>query len=246
MAPAHSPHVDNRLLASLLPADLGLLRPHLEPIPLRLRDVLIEANQPIGHVYFPQSGMGSVIHDTAEGRVEVGVIGREGLCGLPVLLGADQAPHEHMVQGEGEALRISSEALRSAMGQSPSLQALLLLYGQTFLVQVAQTAFVNATHGIEVRLARWLLMTQDRMESNELQLTHDFLSMMLGVRRAGVTVALHVLEGNGLIRATRGLVTVRDRERLIELADGTYGPPEAEYARLMGQRPIGQRSLAQA
>ena len=240
MAPAHASPVRNRILALLSPADLGLLAPHLEPIRLRLREVLIEANQPIEHVYFPQSGMGSVIADTAEGRVEVGVIGREGLGGVPVLLGADRAPHEHMVQGEGEGLRIASEALRSAMGQSPSLQALLLLYVQAFLVQTTQTAFVNATHGIEVRLARWLLMTQDRMESAELQLTHEFLSMMLGVRRAGVTVALHVLEGNGLIRAKRNLVTVRDRERLLELADGVYGLPEAEYDRLMGQPSVAR------
>ena len=235
MASAQSPHVRNRLLASLSPADLGLLEPHLEPIPLKLGEVLIEANRPIGHVYFPQSGMGSVITHNSEGRVEVGVIGREGLGGVPVLLGAKQAPHEHMVQGEGEALRIPSGALREAMRQSPSLQALLLLYVQAFLVQTAQTAFVNASYAIEVRLARWLLMTQDRMEGDELQLTHEFLSMMLGVRRAGVTVTLHVLEGNGLIRAKRGLITVLDRERLVELADGAYGAPEAEYARLMAE-----------
>lgn len=245
MAHPHKP-ARNELLAALAPQDQALLAPHLEPAEFHLRDVLVEAGQVITHVYFPRSGMSSILTDTAEGRIEVGIVGREGLIGLPILLGVDRGPHRHYVQGAGEALRIPSEALRRFMGQSPTLQAFLLRYVQTFLVQTAQTAFVNATHTLETRLARWVLMTHDRTDGDELVLTHEFLSLMLGVRRAGVTVATHILEGNGLIKATRGRITVLDRARLEELASDAYGMPEAEYARIMAPQRTDLDEVAPA
>lgn len=236
----------NHLLAALSTQDHALLAPHLEPFELDLRGVLIEAGEVITHVYFPLSGMSSVLTDTAEGRIEVGIVGREGLIGLPVLLGVDRGPHQHYIQTAGEALRVPSHTLRRLMGQSPTLQALLLRYVQTFLVMTAQTAFVNATHTLETRLARWVLMTHDRTDGDELVLTHEFLSLMLGVRRAGVTVATHILEGNGLIKATRGRITVLDRARLEEFASDAYGMPEAEYARVMALDRTGLVELAPA
>jgi CRP-like cAMP-binding protein len=130
---------------------------------------------------------------------------------------------------------MESQHLSAAIAQRPSIFRVLGLYTQFMLVQIAQTAYVNATFDIEVRLARWLLMMQDRAGTNELALTHDFLSAMLGVRRPGVTIATHVLEGTGAIRAKRGRIEVRDREKLLELAGDSYSSAEFEYERLMAQ-----------
>lgn len=223
----------NGLLAALSPDDLGLIEPHFETVALKLRDVLTEPGELIDYVYFPHVGICSVLTATSEGRIEVGLIGREGVVGVPVLLGVDRAPHQYLIQNEGEALRISSSALRQVMGKSPTLQGRLLRYVQTFIVQTSQTAFVNASHRLESRLARSILMTHDRTDGDELVITHEFASLMLGVRRAGVTVALHILEGNGVIRAERGRITVLNRTKLEALADDAYGVPEAEYARIM-------------
>src|SRR5215207_7465110 len=225
----------NRLLATLPPADFDLLQPDLEPVALDLRQWLIEAGEPIQQVYFPEHGIVSILADTSQGRIEVGLIGPEGMAGLPVVLGIERSPHGYMVQAAGEALRISAQDLRTALRHSPSLHAGFLRYAHTLMVQTAQTAYANAGFTIEARLARWILMTDDRLERNELPLTHDFLSMMLGVRRPGVTLAIQALEGGGLIRAKRGGITVLDRVRLEEVADSAYGLAEAEYARVMAQ-----------
>lgn len=224
----------NRLLRAISPEDFALLAPHLESVMLELRALLITAGEDIEHVYFIERGLSSVLADEAEDRIEVGVIGPEGFAGVPVVLGVDRSPFTFMVQGEGTALRIPAGALRTAIGQSPSLLSLLARYVHCFMVLLSQTAYANAVFGIEARLARWILMTQDRLEQDDLPLTHEFLAMMLGVRRPGVTVATHVLEGNGLIRARRGRITVLDRERLKDLAGPSYGLPEAEYARVVG------------
>jgi CRP-like cAMP-binding protein len=226
--------IRNRLLGAMTPDDFALLQPHLERVPLKLRHMVIEAGEPIQHVYFVEQGIASVLAEVAQERIEVGMIGSEGLAGVAVVLGVDSSPHAFMVQAEGEALRIPAAELRAAMGRSPSLCALLARYVHYFTVLLSQTAYANANFGIEARLARWILMTQDRLGREELPLTHEFMSLMLGVRRPGVTVATHVLEGSGMIRAKRGRITVLDRERLMDLADTSYGLPEAEYARVMG------------
>jgi len=233
MAHLQQAAVRNRLLSGLTPEDFDLLQPHLEPIPLGLRQWLIEAGEPIQQVYFPEQGIVSIIADTSEGRIEVGLIGPEGMAGLPVVLGIDHSPHGYMVQAAGEALRIPAPNFRTALRQSPSLHARFLRYAHTLMVQTAQTAFANAGFTIEARLARWILMTDDRLNRDELPLTHDFLSMMLGVRRPGVTIAVQNLEGNRLIRAKRGSITVLDRTGLEGVADSAYGAAEAEYARVM-------------
>src|SRR3954467_8699557 len=196
--------VRNRLLSALPVDDFRLVQPHLEAVPLELRQWVIETKQLIQHVYFPEQAIVSVLADTTEGRIEVGIIGGEGVAGLPVVLGIERSPHGYMVQAAGEALRIPAQDLRTALRQSSSLQAGFQRYAYALMVQTAQTAYANAGFTIEARLARWILMTDDRLEGDELPLTHDFLSMMLGVHRPGVTLAVQSLEGNRMIRAARG------------------------------------------
>ncbi len=217
-----------------MPDDFALLEPMLERVPLAFAMVLIEADKPIKHVIFPDSGVVSTIADTEEERIETGVIGREGFVGVPVFLGTSRTPHTYVVQAEGEGFRITPENLRAAIAERPSISRPLSLFTQAMIVQVAQTAYVYAAFNIEARLARWLLMMQDRA-GDDLPLTHDFLSAMLGVRRPGVTIATHVLEGTGAIRARRGRIVVRDREKLVELAGDSYRVAEREYERLMAE-----------
>jgi CRP-like cAMP-binding protein len=235
--------VHNRLLSGLAPEDFGLVQPHLESVPIDLRQWVIEAGQPIQHLYFPEHGIISILADTSEGRIEVGLIGPEGMAGLPVVLGIERSPHGYMVQAAGEAVRITAQDLRTALRHSPSLQAGFLRYAHTLMVQTAQTAYANAGFTLEARLARWILMTDDRLEREELPLTHDFLSMMLGVRRPGVTIAVQTLESDRLIRARRGRITVLDRTGLEEVADGAYGVSEAEYASVMEAAELPRSTL---
>ncbi|ACA16317.1 transcriptional regulator, Crp/Fnr family [Methylobacterium sp. 4-46] len=224
----------NRLLRRLAPDDFARVAPHLRPVRTGLRQVLMQAGTPIEALYFPETGFSSMTAVGPRGRGEIGVIGREGLVGAaPVLLGSDRGPYEHIVQGEGTMLRIPTERLLDAVGSSPSLRLLLLRSVQVQMTQTAQTAFVNASHQIEARLARWLLMCRDRSEGDELVLTHEFLAMMLGVQRTSVTLALQGLEGRGLIRARRGRITILDRPRLIAAAEDGYGVAEAEHDRLI-------------
>jgi CRP-like cAMP-binding protein len=168
--------------------------------------------------------------------IEIGIIGREGMTGAPIVLGTDRAPFRCFIQMQGHGLRLATSRLQAALCASRSLDRALRLYSQAMAVQTAATAFANAEHTVEMRLARWLLMCHDRTDGDDLALTHEFLSMMLGVRRPGVTTAIHVLEGNSLIRASRGVISVRNRQGLEALADNAYGMPEAEYARLMAER----------
>src|SRR3954468_11425649 len=235
MAHPQQASVRNRLLAALTPDAFWLIQPHLEPVSLGLRQWVIETQQPIQHAYFPEDSIISILADTSQGRIEVGLIGPEGMAGLPVVLGIDHSPYGYMVQAEGEALRIPAQDLRTATRHSPSLHAGFLRYAHALMVQTAQTAYANAGFTMEARLARWVLMTDDRLEREDLPLTHEFLAMMLGVQRPGVTLAIQALEGGGLLRAKRGGITVLDRTGLEALAKDAYGLAEAEYARGMGQ-----------
>src|SRR4051812_44269773 len=243
MTRLHQAAVRNRLLSALNPDDFGLLQPDLEPVALDLRQWLIEAGEPIQHVTFPEQGIVSILADTSEGRIEVGMIGPEGMAGLPVVLGIERSPHGYMVQAAGGAARITPQDLRTALRHSPALPAGVLRYSHTLMGQTAQTAYANAGFTLEARLARWILMTDDRLERNELPLTHDFLSMMLGVRRSGVTIAVQTFESDQLIRARRGRITVLDRTGLEEVADGAYGVSEAEYASVMEAAELPRSTL---
>ena len=219
--------VYNRLLQVLSPGDFERLR--LERVQLPVKLVLVEPQVPIEHLYFMEHGMTSITTATSAGQIEIGMIGREGLvAAAPVILGVDRSLHCHFVQMPGEGLRIATEDLLAAVEQSPSLRLILMRGVQALIDQMAQTAFANAVCTIEIRLARWLLMCRDRADADEMTLTHEFLSGMLGVRRPGVSVATQVLEGHHLIRAQRGRITILDRTGLIALAGESYGLAEAE------------------
>jgi CRP-like cAMP-binding protein len=217
----------NRILSRLSAADKALLQPDLEPVDLALRQVLEVPNRPISHSYFIGYGLASIVAKNSHKRLEVGLIGCEGLTGLPIVLGNDRSPHETFMQVPGEGWRISANKLRGAMSQSPSLQGELLRFAHAFMNQTANTALSNGTATLEERLARWLLMANDRLRGDEIPLTHEFLSLMLGVRRAGVTVALHYLEKRGLISLARKRIVITERAGLKAAANGTYHQPES-------------------
>lgn len=226
--------VRNLLLAALPPEDYEVLAAAMEFVDLKPREVLIAPNAPIEYVHFPESGIISTVAVTAEGyRIEVGVTGREGFMGTPLVMGVDRTPHEGFVQVDATALRLPASAFVALLEERAALRALLLRYAHVFQLQSAQTALANGAYDITERLARWLLMCADRVDGAEFQLTHEFLSMMLGVRRPGVTTSIHILEGTGMIRAKRARITILDREKLVELASESYGLAEGEYERLI-------------
>ena len=225
----------NRLLAVLSHADRDLLTPALETIELDARQVLEAPSDPISHVYFVESGLVSVVGTTVpDHRIEVGMVGYEGMTGLCIVLGDDRSANETVVQSSGSAMRVNTKTLREMMGESRSLTTTLLRYVNVFMVQGSQTALANGRGKLDERLARWLLMWHDRVLADELIITHEFLALLLGVRRQGVTVTLHELEGKGLIRSTRSHVRILDRDGLQRAANGFYGVPEAEYDRSIG------------
>ncbi|MER8810888.1 Crp/Fnr family transcriptional regulator [Mesorhizobium australicum] len=226
----------NALLKRLSRADLDLLEPHLKRVDLPLRTPLENAKSLIEDVYFLESGIASVVARIPNGRdTEVGLIGLEGMTGSLLVLGGDRAAHDTYVQVAGDGYQLPASKLAAAMSESTTLKALLLLYVHTLFVQISYTALVNARSKLDERLARWLLMCRDRVSDDRFAITHEFMSVMLGVRRPGVTVAIQELEGRGLIRASRGEILISDRDGLFQIADGAYSEPEQEYERLLGK-----------
>ena len=222
----------NRLLASLPPEAHEQLRPDLEQVPLVFKQVLQEPNVPMSHVYFPLSGVISMlILLEDETIIEVATIGNEGMAGLPVFLGSDSMATQGIVQIPGEALRVSSGAFRQAVANLNPLRDILQRYTQVLFMLVAQSAACNRAHNISQRCARWLLMTQDRVDSNQFPLTQEFLSEMLGVRRAGVSEVASELQQEGLIQYSRGIITVVDREGLEARSCECYRIIKEEFER---------------
>jgi CRP-like cAMP-binding protein len=212
-----------------------LLEPSLKPVTLGLRKSLEQPNKPIDAVYFPECGFASVVAIQSGGKqAEVGLIGREGMTGLPIVFGNHRSPHATYIQAAGSGKRIRATDLRKAIRTSQSLRDSLLRYVQVFGVQTTHAAISNAQSRIDKRLARWLLMAHDRIGDDKLPITHEFLSLMLAVRRAGVTEALDALRKQRLISYQRGIIMMRNRKGLERVAGGTYGVPEAEYKRLIG------------
>ncbi len=217
------------------PADLALLQPHLKSLLVAVRHEIERPNRRIESVYFMDAGIASVVAVQAdETQVEVGLVGPEGMTGTAVVLGGDQTPHSTYIQVAGEAQSLKADQLRKAMRASNSLHALLLKYVQTFMVQTTHTAIANARAQINRRLARWILMAQDRTGNKALPLTHEFLALMLGVRRPGVTETLQSLKRQKLIETGRNLIVVLNRNGIEKLAGQSYGVPEKEYRRLIG------------
>jgi CRP-like cAMP-binding protein len=227
--------VRNRLLAALPPADFERLSASLTLVSLSLKQTLFEADEPIGAAYFVETGMVSYLAYLENGdAIEVGLIGPEGMVGMPLILGVDSASAGAIVQMQGTALRISPAALRQAFNESKVLRTRLLRYMQALYTQVSQTAACNGHHGLEERLARWLLIAHDRAEGDQFPMTHEFMALMLGVRRSGVTVTASTLKQAGLISYANGRMTILDRPALEAVACECYGIVQRQFEQLLG------------
>ena len=220
----------NKLLAALPRKEYQRLLPSLEKIPLILEKVLFKAGDSILDVYFPTSGIVSLLAGVEErATLEVGLVGKEGMVGVPVFMGVKTSLNRAVVQGAGSALRMKAEVFRKECDNGGSLPRVLLSYTHSMLTQISQSAVCNRFHSTDARLARWLLMTRDRMEADEFQLTQEFLSSMLGVRREGVNKAAGLLQQQHLISYSRGALTILNGPRLEALACPCYGIIKEEY-----------------
>ncbi len=224
----------NRLLNCLDSDILRHIDSSLEPIRLHRGQVIVEANQPVEYLYFLSDGIGSVITTSKTGQLaESGMFGREGFSPTSAAVGATTSLHEVVMQMHGYGHRLPIAAAASALQRHSPFANLLARYIQTFTSQISYTVWANVNLHIHERLARWLLMAHDRIDGDEIVLTHDFIALMLGVRRPSITTGLHMLEGKKLVRSERGRITIRDRKGLEEFAGEAYGKPEEEYSRLI-------------
>ncbi len=211
----HGNPVINRILNAIPENEFQTLRPHLELMPYTYHQSLHESAEGIQFATFPNKGMISLVVVTTDGRsVEVGIVGKEGWVGAPLSVGMDKSPYRAMVQIPGEGMRVRSEILLELLDSSPQMRLMLNRYAQIQGMQVAQLAACNRLHEIEKRLARWMLMCQDRVESDLLPMTHEFFAQMLGAGRPSVTLAAGVLQRAGIIRYSRGKVTILNRKGL--------------------------------
>ncbi|EPE96893.1 Crp/Fnr family transcriptional regulator [Rhizobium grahamii] len=228
--------INNRMLKALTADDFDLLAKHLEAVELPGNFLMAEPYKALDFVYFPESGIGSVMAVAATGQMaEAGMFGREGFVPTATIIGDDLVPYLIEIHVPGTGYRVPIEAMRQATMKSPTLQVPMIKYMHVFATQVAYTSLANAKYDVEQRLARWILMCHDRLGSDEMAITHEYIALMLGVRRPSVTTSLHILEGKRLIRSSRGSVMVRDRRGLEALAASSYGVPELEFERLLGK-----------
>lgn len=215
--------------------DFARIEPHLERVTLDLNESVEMPGEVIEHIYFPETCIFSLLAPGPDGMdLEAGIIGREGITGCSVLHGTDRSPLHTKVQIPGASLRMDAVSFRTVLAASDTLKATMLKVSQAKFIQIAYTARSNGHDRIDQRLARWILMCRDRLDSDEMPITHDFLASLLGVRRAGITTAMHILEGLQTIRSTRGQITIRNRDALEEFAGEAYGLAEKEYTRLLG------------
>ena len=234
MASIEPSTIQNRLLAALPPRVLDGLMTHLRQVELPLRTILYRPNEIITAVHFPESGYASLIAALDDGdAAEVGIIGREGMLGLPLALGDDRSFVEVLIQGEGTALQLDARVFQTAMEDNVALRTMILRYSLAFNAQITMTAACNGRHHIDQRLARWLLMAHDRVQKDQFPMTHEFLSMMLGVRRAGVTIAAGALQKGGFITYDRGRVRIEDRPGLEAISCECHDVAQREYRRLI-------------
>ncbi len=234
MAPSQD-KITNRMLTALDNEDFGLLAPHLEMIDLPPQFKIAKPREKLDHVYFLESGVGAVMAVSSTGQMaEAGMFGWEGFVPTATIIGDDTVPYLVEMNLGGAGYRVPIAAMREATMRSSSFQVPLIKYMHVFATQVAYTALANIRYLLEQRLARWILMCHDRLRTDEMAITHDYIALMLGARRPGVTTSLHVLEGHHLIRSLRGSIIILDRPGLEEFAAGSYGIPEREYERLIG------------
>jgi len=225
----------NRILAALPRKEIDSLKPHLEEMPLPQYYSFYEKDIPISHVYFPHSGVASMLSVMPDGMaVEIATVGPEGMVGMPILLGAEQMASRAFMQIGGEGVRIEAGAFRDMLTHCPALHRLLMRYTLALLSQMDQNSACNRTHSVEERCARWLLMTHDRVHQEQFPLTQEFLGQMLGVRRPTVSIATGMLEKAGLITYARGVITILDRGGLEEATCECYRIIRGEFDRLVG------------
>ncbi len=230
--------VRNRLLGALPPESLARLLPKLTSIPMVLRQPLYDTDTPIESVYFPEVGMFSLVANLDHGiQAEVGIVGAEGMLGMSLLSGLDSSFIESMVQMPGTALRMSVRDFRHEFDNHAAFRHLLMRYNEALTVQVMQTAACNASHDLEQRLSRWLLMAHDRCDGASMHLTQDFMAMMLGVHRPSITVTAGILQRAGLIRYSGGTITVLDRGSLEAASCECYSAVRRRFEVLLGVFP---------
>ncbi|WP_334187820.1 Crp/Fnr family transcriptional regulator [Noviherbaspirillum sp.] len=233
MSSTHDPN-QNHLLAAMLDADFDRLAPHLELVPMLLGDVLHESGGKLQHVYFPTTSIVSLHYVLENGSSsEIAGVGNEGVLGVSLFMGGDTTPSRAVVQTGGHGYRLRNHILREEFNRAGPVLRLLLRYTQALITQLSQTAVCNRHHSVEQQLCRWLLLTADRVPSNELTMTQELIANMLGVRREGVTEAAGKLQGYGFIRYRRGHITVVDRAGLERNVCECYGVVKKEFARLL-------------
>jgi CRP-like cAMP-binding protein len=231
---ANARYRKNQLLAALPLEEYHRLQPHLEIVCLARRQILHEINEPLTYVYFPTQALTSLVSLMEDGAtIEVGVVGKDGMVGLPICWGGNSATTQAIVQIPGEAVRMTADRFKAEFDRHEALYRLILLYTQSLFTQVAQTAACNRRHNVEQRLARWLLSIEDRVQGKQLLLTQEFIAQMLGIRRSGVTVAATALQQAGTIRYSRGKIAIVDREKLRSAACECYNAVKNESDRLM-------------
>jgi CRP-like cAMP-binding protein len=234
VADANELYQKNQLLAALPREEYHRLQPHLEIVCLARRQILHEINEPLAYVYFPTQALTSMVSLMEDGAtIEVGVVGKDGMVGLPICWGGNSATTQAIVQIPGEAVRMTADRFKAEFDRHEALYRLILLYTQSLFTQVAQTAACNRRHNVEQRLARWLLSIEDRVQGKQLLLTQEFIAQMLGIRRSGVTVAATALQQAGTIRYSRGKIAIIDREKLRSAACECYNAVKNESDRLM-------------
>lgn len=233
MTAPHSP-IENHLIAALPAADQARLHSQLELVPLPLGEVLYESGKRLRHVYFPTNSIVSLLYTMANGAsAEIAVVGNEGMIGVSLFMGGETTPSRAVVQSAGHAYRMAGKQLKEEFARAGVMQHLLLRYTQALLTQMAQTAVCNRHHSVDQQLCRWLLLSLDRLASNQLVMTQELIANMLGVRREGVTEAAGKLQVAGLIKYSRGRITVLDRAGLEERTCECYAVVKTESDRLL-------------
>jgi CRP-like cAMP-binding protein len=233
LPPTHNPH-QNRLVAALSKAESERLLAHLEIVPMPLGHVIYESGSELHYVYFPTTAIVSLLYVMIDGAsAEIAVVGNEGIIGVALFMGGETMPNRAVVQSAGHAYRLRGQLLKEAFSRSGEVQHLLLRYTQALLTQMAQTAVCNRHHSLDQQLCRWLLLSLDRLPSNDLVMTQELIANMLGVRREGVTAAAGNLQRAGLIEYQRGRITVLDRAGLEARACECYAVVKKEFDRLL-------------
>ncbi|MDB5080188.1 MAG: Crp/Fnr family transcriptional regulator [Chloroflexi bacterium] len=227
--------LENRLLAALTEEEYQRLKPELEPVNFELGKVIYQAYEKIEYLYFPTTSMISLLLTLEDGMTaEVGLTGKDGVVGVALVLGSDNTPNQAVVQIAGGALRLKARIVQEEFKRGGTFQKVLLLYTQTLLTQISQTAICNRLHPVEQRFCRWLLLSHDRVKSDVLKMTQELIASMLGGRRESVTVAAGRLQDAGLINYARGHITILNRQGLEESVCECYGVVKSEYERLLG------------